>query len=64
MRGKRLSKRAGKRRVAIGFDFPSDWVKKRREFFFRPIVLRNNAQPITFCPESKPLLFNLRFLYN
>ena len=51
MRGKRLSKRAGKRRVAIGFDFPSDWVKKRREFFFRPIVLRNNAQPITFCPE-------------
>jgi len=42
----KLTQRAGKR-VRASYGFTSDWMKKWCEFF-RPIVQRSDAKPITF----------------
>ena len=47
-------------RVAIGFGFTSDWLRKWREFF-KPITEPGNAKPkqtrITFDTQVKTALF-------
>ena len=47
--------------VTIGFGFTSDWLKKWREGFFKPITQRSNAKPkytqITFDTQVKIALW-------
>jgi len=35
------------------FDLTSDWMKKWREFFFKPIMQCRIEQPITFSAREK-----------
>ena len=61
---RRKARENGRERVAIGFGFTSDWLRKWREFF-KPITKRGNAKPnqtrITFgenCSDTTTSVYN------